>query len=112
LYLCAQKLRNDMMKTVIEEQNGYLVAILEGHLDTAVSEEVEQILSPLLHCADKDIVLDCTALTYISSSGLRIFLNILKSAKAKGRPVYLKGMSNDLRSILAMTGFLNLFKYF
>lgn len=97
------------MNTTILEQNGQLVAILEGRLDTSVSEEVEEIMKPLRNCTDKDIVIDCTELTYISSSGLRIFLNILKSAKAKGKPVYLKGMSANLRSVMSMAGFLNLF---
>ena len=88
-----------------------MIAILEGRLDTAVSEEVEEQLSPLHKCKDKDIVIDCTNLTYISSSRLRIFLRIVKSAKAKKRPIYLKGMSANLRSILSMAGFLYLFEF-
>ena len=99
------------MKTTIQEQDGQLVAILEGRLDTAVSEEVEEQLSPLHKCKDKDIVIDCTNLTYISSSGLRIFLRIVKSAKAKEKPVYIKGMAPNLRSVLSMAGFLNLFVF-
>lgn len=109
-YLCKQKLNKNKMKTTIEEQDGKLIAILEGRLDTAVSEEVEEAMSPLRQ-ADKDIVIDCTNLTYISSSGLRIFLRIVKSAKAKKRPIYLKGMSANLRNILSMAGFLNLFEF-
>ena len=100
-----------MMKTTIQEQDGQLVAILEGRLDTSVSEEVEEALIPLRNSADKDIVIDCTGLTYISSSGLRIFLRIVKSARAKEKPVYIKGMSANLRSILSMSGFLNLFVF-
>ena len=100
-----------MMKTTIQEQDGQLVAILEGRLDTAVSEDVEETLVPLRDCVDKDIVIDCTGLTYISSSGLRIFLRIVKSARAKEKPVYIKGMSANLRSILSMAGFLNLFVF-
>ena len=99
------------MKTTIQEQDGQLVAILEGRLDTAVSEEVEEQLSPLHKCKDKDIVIDCTNLTYISSSGLRIFLRIVKSAKAKEKPVDIKGMAHNLRSVLSMAGFLNLFVF-
>lgn len=99
------------MKTTIHEENSQLIAILEGRLDTSVSEDVEQKMSPLLNCTDKDIVIDCTGLTYISSSGLRIFLAIVKSAKVKKKPVYIKGMSVNIRSVLAMAGLLNLFIY-
>lgn len=104
-------MNNNMIKTTIQEQNGQLIAILEGRLDTAVSEDVEEELIPLRNCTDKDIVIDCTDLTYISSSGLRIFLRIVKSAREKKKPVYIKGMSANIRSVLSMAGFLNLFVF-
>lgn len=99
------------MNTTIHEENGQLVAVLEGRLDTSVAEEVEEKMSPLCDCADKDIVIDCTGLTYISSSGLRIFLRIANSAQAKEKPVYIKGMSDNIRSVLEIAGLLNLFVF-
>ena len=50
-------------------------------------------------------------LTYISSSGLRIFLGVMKNAKARNSHVYIRGISNDIRSIFTMTGFINLFDF-
>lgn len=88
-----------------------MVAILEGRLDTAASPETEKAMSPLLDAQGKDIIIDCTQLEYISSSGLRIFLGILKSAQSKGGHVYIKGISNDIRAVFAMTGFINLFEF-
>jgi anti-anti-sigma factor len=99
------------MKTIIQEQEGNMVAILEGRLDTAASPETEKAMSPLYECNGKDIVIDCTKLEYISSSGLRIFLGILKSAKPKGSHVFIKGISDDIRAVFAMTGFVNLFEF-
>ena len=99
------------MRTTIQERDGNMVAILEGRLDTAAAAETEKAMSPLLDCEGQHIVLDCTGLEYISSSGLRIFLSILKSAKAKGGHVYIKGISDDIRAVFAMTGFINLFEF-
>lgn len=99
------------MKTTIVEQDGNLVAILEGSLDTAAVPETEAAMSPLLDSTGKDIILDCTRLEYISSGGLRIFLGILKSAQAKGDQLYITGMTNDVRAVFAMTGFINIFKF-
>ena len=56
-------------------------------------------------------MLDCTNLEYISSSGLRLFLAVLKNAKPKGSHVYITGISDSLRSVFAMTGFTNLFEF-
>ena len=99
------------MKTTIQEQDGNVVAILEGNLDTAAAAETEKAMSPLYDVEGKDIIIDCTDLEYISSAGLRIFLSILKSAKAKGEHVYIKGINDNVRSIFTITGFCNIFEF-
>ncbi|MBR1682869.1 MAG: STAS domain-containing protein [Bacteroidaceae bacterium] len=99
------------MKTTIEERDGQLVAVLEGRLDTAAAPQTEKEMAPLLEANGQDIILDCTALEYISSSGLRLFLGVLKSAKPKGSHVYITGMNADIRSVFTMTGFVNLFEF-
>ena len=67
------------MNTIIQEIHGNMVAMLEGRLDTAASPETEKAMQPLYDCENQDIIIDCTKLEYISSSGLRIFLSVLKS---------------------------------
>lgn len=100
-----------MMKTTIQEKDGNLVAYFEGRLDTAAAIQTEQDVKPLYDNTDRDIVLNCSALEYISSSGLRIFLNILKNSKPKGLHVYIQDINNELRSVFVMTGFTNLFEF-
>ena len=99
------------MTTTIKEQDGKMVAILEGTLDTAAAAETEKAMKPLHDVNDKDIILDCTDLAYISSSGLRIFLAILQSARIKGRHVYIKGINDSVRSVFTITGFSNIFEF-
>lgn len=99
------------MRTTINELNGELVAAFEGRLDTAAAIQTEKDVQPLADCAGKNIVLDCSALEYISSSGLRIFLNVLKNAKTKGSRVFITGMSDDINKVFTITGFMNLFEF-
>ena len=99
------------MKTTLKEENTELVMYFDGRLDTAASPSVEKDMQPLLESDGKDIVLDCTKLEYISSSGLRLFLSVLKNAKAKGHRVFITGVSTDIRNVFAMTGFINLFEF-
>ena len=98
------------MNTTIKEQDGNLVAHFDGRLDTAATPQTERDLQPLIDSEGRDIILDCTRLEYISSSGLRLFLNVLKNAKPKGSHVYITGMNAQIRSVFTMTGFLNLFE--
>lgn len=99
------------MDVKIQEQDGNVVAILAGRLNTAVAAETEQAMSPLYDVEGKDIVIDCTDMTYISSTGLRIFLSVLQNAEKKGGKVYIKGMNDDVRNVFTITGFTNLFGF-
>lgn len=99
------------MKTTIQEQDGNMVAFLEGSLDTAAAPETEKAMSPLNDIEGKDIIIDCTGLEYISSAGLRIFLGILQSAEEKNGHVYIRNINDKVRAIFAITGFSNIFEF-
>lgn len=100
-----------MMKTTIQQQDGNFVAVLEGRLDTAAAAATEKELQPLYDCEGKDIIFDCSKLEFISSSGLRLFLGVLKAAKPKGSRVCITGMSNELKDVFTITGFTSLFEF-
>ena len=101
----------NMMKTTIQEQDGNLVAVLEGRLDTAAAAVTEKELQPLYDCDGKNIIFDCSNLEFISSSGLRLILGVLKAAKPKGSKVCITGMSNELKDVFTITGFTSLFEF-
>ena len=100
-----------MITISIKEQDENMVAIMDGRLDTPSTADAEMALRPLFHCDDKDIIFDCKKLDYISSSGLRLLLDILKNAQAHGHHVYMKDISNTIREAFTLTGFINLFEY-
>ena len=99
------------MKTTVKELDGRLVAVLTGELDTASSAETEAALKPLFESTGKDLVLDCSNLEYIASSGIRILVNLLKTAKAKGDRVVLKNVNEVIRDVLELTGFVSYFVF-
>ena len=98
------------MEVIIEKQNEAVTAYLKGRLDTLASQEIADQVEGLTEAAAGTIILDCTEMTYISSSGLRLFLTLRKAAGEKGGKVIVRGISNDIRSVFMMTGFLNLFE--
>ncbi|KWW28640.1 MAG: STAS domain-containing protein [Bacteroidales bacterium] len=98
------------METTIQEVDGKLVATLSGEFDTAAAIDAEQALKPLLESSGRDLAIDCSELEYISSSGLRIFLNILKNARSSGNKVTLLGVNEVIRDVLELTGLVKLFE--
>lgn len=87
-----------------------MTAIIQGRLDTPAAVKAQQEITPLLENADKEILLDCAKLEYISSSGLRLFLTIRKETAAKGGKVIIENVSDDIKKVFMMTGFFNLFE--
>lgn len=98
------------MKTTIVENGNQWIASFAGRLDTAAATQTAENVKPLLELENKEIILDCTELEYISSSGLRIFLNIRKEAAAHGSKVIVRNINADIRQVFMMTGFISLFE--
>lgn len=99
------------MKTIIKEQGNSVTAMFVGRFDTAAASIAEKEMQPLFACSSQEITLDCKELLYISSSGLRLFLGLLKSTKPKGIHLYITGLNDDLKQVFAMTGFNSLFEF-
>ena len=98
------------MEVKIVRENKEVVVSFIGRLDTPASQEIVPQVNELVADAGNTIILDCTELSYISSSGLRIFLTLRKAAAEKGGKVIVRNISNEIRSVFMMTGFLNLFE--
>ena len=82
-----------------------------GRLDTAASQQASIDMEPLMENADKCIELDCSALEFISSSGLRLFLSLRKQTIAKGGRVLISGMTPEVKQVFSITGFFSLFEF-
>lgn len=98
------------MKIEITRNANEVVVLLSGRLDTPAAQEIAPQMNELAAEADRTIILDCSNLSYISSSGLRIFLTLRKAAAEKGGRIIVRQISKEIRSVFMMTGFLNLFE--
>ncbi|MCH5235022.1 MAG: STAS domain-containing protein [Muribaculaceae bacterium] len=97
------------MKTTIKEEGDKILVTLEGDLDTAAAQETEKDFQTLMNAKDKNIIIDCKNLNYISSSGLRLFLSLLKSCKPNGNSLTLENLNDNIKKVFTMTGFSSLF---
>lgn len=98
------------MNIKIEQEGSTIVARLAGRLDTAAAAEITPDIQALAEQADKHIVLDCSELAYISSSGLRLFLTLRKESAAKSGKLQVRAINADIRQVFMMTGFISLFE--
>ena len=98
------------MKVIIENEGNQVIARLAGRLDTAAAAEIAPDFQALAEKAAQHIILDCSQLEYISSSGLRLFLALRKESAAKGGKLQVRAINADIRQVFMMTGFISLFE--
>ena len=98
------------MEVNITRENNTITVHFSGRMDTLGAQEITPQMNALADEAYGTIIMDCTNLTYICSTGLRIFLAMRKSAADKGGKVIVRNICDDIRNVFMMTGFLNLFE--
>ena len=76
---------------------------LVGRLDTLTSPQLEEALKEVPEDAN-ELVLDLKDLEYVSSAGLRVFLNAQKNMMNRGK-MCLKNVNDEIMEVLDMTGF-------
>ena len=86
---------------VIDGNNCTLELI--GRLDTLTSPQLEETLKEVPEDTT-ELVLDLKELEYVSSAGLRVFLNAQKNMMNKGK-MCLKNVNDEIMEVLDMTGF-------
>ena len=93
------------MKVEISQTDNQVMVSIEGRLDTVTSSEFEKTVSPYFTTPAIELVLNCAAMEYISSAGLRVVLMAHKSITAKGGKFIIRNLNNEVRSVFDMTGF-------
>ncbi|WP_455668348.1 STAS domain-containing protein [Phocaeicola sp.] len=88
---------------ITKEKDINIVSII-GRLDTTTAGDFEKAISPLFYNGS-DIVFDCSNLSYISSSGLRIFLMAYKRLSMMGGSLLVRHVCDDIMDVFNMTGF-------
>ncbi len=92
------------MTTEIRNSGESITVILSGRLDTLAAIQCEDDIRPAIMKADRNIVLDCSGLEYISSSGIRIFIELLSTTRSMGGSLRVVNMPEDIRQIFIMAG--------
>jgi anti-sigma B factor antagonist len=81
------------------------VISVKGRVDSLVSPELQAAVIGVLDIS-ASVTLDFTELSYISSAGLRVLLMAHKDAAGLKKGLCLRGLSDEIKQILEMTGFL------
>lgn len=79
--------------------------VLSGELDPATAPQLDAEIERILATgAVEQLVLDLAGLTFLDSSGLRVFVTAREAVVAQGGELSLRGTSANARRLLDVTG--------
>ncbi len=90
-------------------KSGFIeIAEITGRVDATNSPELEAVLTSIIDAGTTRILLDLNGLSYISSSGLRVFLLVAKKLEKKGKISFCQ-LQSQVEQILTISGFNTIF---
>ena len=82
-----------------------LVVSLDGRLDGVSAPDLETRVTSVVERGNVKIMLDCSAMQYVSSAGLRALLISARKCQQAGGKLAIAALQPECRSVLEMSGF-------
>lgn len=98
------------MNTKIKKTENYTLMDIEGRLDTVTAGAFEASVLEVLEKEARLLILRCSDLEYISSSGLRVFLLAQKKMMAAGGKLQLCCLRPNIYEVFEISGFTGIFQ--
>jgi anti-sigma B factor antagonist len=101
-----------IMSLKTEKRGDVLVVYLQGRLDVHKSLEVEQEINELIEKGEKKFIFNLKDLSYLSSSGLRVFIATLRKLKEIGGVLKISEIQNNVAKIFKIVEFDDIFEMY
>lgn len=96
-----------------ETRGHYLVVTLSGRMDVHLATDVENQLNGFMKSfPDKNILLDLSEVEYMSSSGLRVFVSVMRSLKERNLELLLCNLSFAVRKVFEVVELMDMFEIY
>lgn len=91
------------------QTNSIEILSISGELDAHTTTQLEDCLKKLIDNYKYNIVIDCTALEYIASAGLGVFMAYIQDIRNLGGDIKFSGMNERVFSVFDLLGFNKLY---
>lgn len=100
------------MEITKRKEKDVAIVAVSGRIDAITAPDFEKSLDELITAGDRVILIDLTALGYISSAGLRSILSSAKKLKALSGEILFTGLQGPVEEVFQISGFKSIFKIF
>jgi anti-anti-sigma factor len=100
------------MEITKRKEKDVAIVAVSGRIDAITAPDFEKSLDELITAGERAILIDLTALGYISSAGLRSILSSAKKLKALSGEILFTGLQGPVEEVFQISGFKSIFKIF
>lgn len=104
--------KEENMSLKIEDKGKAKVVSLSGKMDVGLSMTVESELEELVDSGGINLILEISNVEYLSSSGIRVFIAIMRKIKDKQGKIVLADVPETIKKILRTVDLENLFEVY
>ena len=100
------------MDSLVNEQSNYFIVSLVGRLDFSTTQEFEELLKKNIFktaSSHKNVIIDLDKLEYVSSTGIRSFLNLHNQLKERRCQLILCNLQDSIIDLLKILELINFF---
>jgi anti-sigma B factor antagonist len=97
------------MDVNILTQENITIIIVEGSIDSRTAGDLQMKIMEGISDSNYAL-LDFKGVDFVSSAGLRVLLMLYRHIKSKNGKIVLTGVSEEIREVMEMTGFINFFE--
>jgi anti-sigma B factor antagonist len=97
---------SNLFSATLESLNGNAAVVLLGELDLDTAPELAAALNPLLDDGPRDVIVECSGLGFIDSSGLAVLVAAQKRLQSRGAHLTVRSLRPQALKIFATVGLI------
>jgi anti-sigma B factor antagonist len=105
-------LRGNTVAIKTANREGNTILSVNGRIDTLTAPELEQAINTEIGRGNKKILLDFSAVSYISSGGLRVLLATAKKLNKPNDKFGICSLRPEVLKIFTLAGFTSIFSLY
>ncbi|MGK7389364.1 MAG: STAS domain-containing protein [Candidatus Cyclobacteriaceae bacterium M2_1C_046] len=86
------------------KEDGFEILVIIGEVDASSSIELDNAMKEAVVDGNKNLLIDCSKLEYISSAGLGVFMSYLDEIKRKNITLIFFGLNDKVLNVFKILG--------
>jgi len=95
-----------------EKQDDKIIFTLDGEINISTSPQLRKAFNATIEDGLKKVLVDFSGVSYIDSSGLATFIEILQRLKKAGGRLHLSNMNEKVKNVFEITKLIKLFNIY